>query len=1371
MLNVQQKNSLIIIITSFLVMLAFCTSCDQSLPFAQYEALYDLYNATHGLFWNWKKDTLSYGSIWEFPATFPVNVSTADLAAPCTQSWQGVLCALISTDHCAVIVLELPSYNLVGSISASLGQLSQLDYLDLASNKITYTIPSSIGQLVQLQYMDLSNNFISGDMPASIGLLSNLTALYLQINFLTGPIPSVITELFQLEILDFAANSLSGTIPSNIGRLAQLQQLDFSFTFLTGAMPTSLGKLSNLTNLFLQGSFLTESIPASLGYLSQLVDFTIDTNFLTGTIPSSLGQLSLLVYLFLDTNSLTGSIPASLAGLLLLQELYLEDNFLTGTVPSFLGQLTRLQYMYLNDNSLTGMIPTSLGQLLLLQYLGLQSNFMSREIPTFFGQLQQLTYLNMCNNSLTGTISPSVGTMNLLQNLYLNSNFLSGSIPSHLSNLDSINVFDVASNVLTGTLPASFSNLMNCVQLYVNGNELTGQLQDLFYPTNMLHALELLDISDNGFTGFFPGIVFSLPRLHTLVTSSNCFTGSLSGSDIPTKSDLQLISMDGLSSGRSCRKLSVVPLALLLFSHPNPGYVPNKLMHGAVPATLWSLPKLSSISLSGNGFTGPLDMGNFDISTTNITIVSLAYNRITGSIPTVMQTYGRFQYLDLSYNRFSGTLDPGFTFEVSASSTVNISVNLLSGSLPTKSTNLLEASPNLVSTVLIGNLFEFQISDVEPSVQSTATLYNGSFELNVAMAVSSITVALWFGVIMCVVLMQRKNTPAESVEEFNDAIAKWWRAYDLCNLVQTTQCWASFSVTLLNYAIIVTVTIFLGFTLLLVKLVPSFRGLYSVYEVQYGWAWSVVYLTGVAPAALILCFVTLISIFYYTSYYPLEQEKKSLHNLSNRRGNLDQFWQEYQKNGIYVTMIVMVFVVNGIVLVVANSLYISALGSPFLTLIQASLAIFKFTWSKSIIWALRRVAAQNQNKVYAGYFRTTRLAVLMFNFIVAHCFVTAIIDSACFRELFNQQDSFSSSGYSLSCAASYFFYVNGTFVKSCSGSSSSTGLQSGLTAEELAVPFVPPFIYNYQCGSALITNYVPVLLYNFFLTGFITPVVTLLFFYQPQAAQRCLPSWSRNLLFQPVHLLRDDDYGSGSYSGRGAVDIKTDSNQPRNSSMKKSESSIVSNVSGIRPRTIYKVTTTMDQLTVSTVVLMTFGLSAPFLAIVILCSMLSETVMLRLVLGRYLYACQSGPPGPRCRDVTISSLYSNSNSSGTSSSSCDDSSAFDIACCRVEEALEGSWREPFHSAFIVVLVTVLFWGLLIFDMLGEATNSSTAAELTVAWMMCAPLLIHWVVRMYLSLGLRERVAKSTLRALRRGSQRILIRMGKVEGTAPPASFS
>ncbi len=118
--------------------------------------------------------------------------------------------------------------------------------IDLSGNNLVGTIPASLGSLTYLEYLNLNNNQLTGSIPAELGNLSNLETLYLSYNQLKDVIPGELGNLTSLRELFLHNNHLSGAIPKELGNLANLEIFGLDSNLLIGPVPTELTKLTNL---------------------------------------------------------------------------------------------------------------------------------------------------------------------------------------------------------------------------------------------------------------------------------------------------------------------------------------------------------------------------------------------------------------------------------------------------------------------------------------------------------------------------------------------------------------------------------------------------------------------------------------------------------------------------------------------------------------------------------------------------------------------------------------------------------------------------------------------------------------------------------------------------------------------------------------------------------------------------------------------------------------------------------------------------------------------------------------------------------------------------------------------------------------------
>jgi hypothetical protein len=165
------------------------------------------------------------------------------------------------------------NYKNLTTLPKSIGNLTNLETLDLADNKLT-ALPDSIGNLTNLKILKLDMNDLKS-LPESIGNLTNLKILNLYMNDLKS-LPKSIGNLTNLETLDLYANKLK-ELPESIGNLTNLKTLDLEGNKLR-ELPESIGNLTNLETLVLYANKLKE-LPESIGNLMKSKIKSIDVGY------------------------------------------------------------------------------------------------------------------------------------------------------------------------------------------------------------------------------------------------------------------------------------------------------------------------------------------------------------------------------------------------------------------------------------------------------------------------------------------------------------------------------------------------------------------------------------------------------------------------------------------------------------------------------------------------------------------------------------------------------------------------------------------------------------------------------------------------------------------------------------------------------------------------------------------------------------------------------------------------------------------------------------------------------------------------------------------------------------------------------------
>lgn len=180
-----------------------------NIPTQEYDALYALYTATRGEYWNWKEPYSQLGYPWNF-----TTGSNGSIANPCADQWQGIGCSSCETaSNCHVTTIRLEHYRLRGYIPPEIGNLTHLTALRLNGNNLSEEpLPLELCCLFQLQELYATTCFLKGTIPPCIGQLHKLINIVLRFNFLTQTIPPLF-NLTSIKYIEFDNNHLTGPIP------------------------------------------------------------------------------------------------------------------------------------------------------------------------------------------------------------------------------------------------------------------------------------------------------------------------------------------------------------------------------------------------------------------------------------------------------------------------------------------------------------------------------------------------------------------------------------------------------------------------------------------------------------------------------------------------------------------------------------------------------------------------------------------------------------------------------------------------------------------------------------------------------------------------------------------------------------------------------------------------------------------------------------------------------------------------------------------------------------------------------------------------------------------------------------------------------
>ncbi|XP_028075676.1 probable LRR receptor-like serine/threonine-protein kinase At3g47570 [Camellia sinensis] len=206
-----------------------------------------------------------------------------------------------SLGKCPLVDLNLGGNNLSGTIPKQVLTLSSLLNLYLHDNHLVGSIQLEIGNLINLEQLDVSRNMLSGKIPSTLGNCVKLRFLYIQSNNFWGTLPSSLSYLRGIEKLDLSHNNFSGKIPDYFEGFVFLQKLDLSFNDFVGAVP-EIGIFKNATAISIRGNNkLCGGIPKLHLHSCNTKGFKRKrfTPILKIIIPTSFGLLGLVILLCL----------------------------------------------------------------------------------------------------------------------------------------------------------------------------------------------------------------------------------------------------------------------------------------------------------------------------------------------------------------------------------------------------------------------------------------------------------------------------------------------------------------------------------------------------------------------------------------------------------------------------------------------------------------------------------------------------------------------------------------------------------------------------------------------------------------------------------------------------------------------------------------------------------------------------------------------------------------------------------------------------------------------------------------------------------------------------------------------------------------
>lgn len=575
------------------------------------------------------------------------------------------------------------------------------------------------------------------------------------VNCVAAEIDSLEGRVYELILNGY---NLAGKIPRGISALSKLSEVVLAQNNLVGTIPHEFCYMSNLTYLDLELNQMFGTIPSCFfqNKTSQLDYLSLASNAFHGRLPNATRPLN-MTFLSVQNNVLSGSIPQSWTNnFKKLQTLYLSQNGFYGCID-VITHLSDIKYLGISQNYFSGTLPDDLSMITSLRSLYIHENDFVGTLPKSWENLVNLYYFSSFENRLTGRLPSNYSEWKKIVVFTVDDNHFTGPLPESYGTMQEMQQFTVYNNYFSGTLSSAFSKLRKLQLLLVQENKFVGNLDKVFNSTIQKY-LETVDFSMNAFTGILPTEVFT-DSLLSFSAFQTCFEGTIPDT-ICNAPNLQTLVLDGITSFCASNIWQSIP--------GSPQY--STPVKNGVPDCIWLLPNISTLHVSSNDLSGTIPALS---SYGNLTDLDLSFNRFVGTIPMELQTWTKLLNLNLKNNRFVGEIEGMNSLHYTRSATqpgisLSLSNNRLSGIIPMA---ILHA---LYIDIVDGNLFTCSSKHQPPySDPNSANYVCASNMLDISLfCFLAAGIVVFFCLCLAIIVLRNNGFRVSSYADEENAVLK-----------------------------------------------------------------------------------------------------------------------------------------------------------------------------------------------------------------------------------------------------------------------------------------------------------------------------------------------------------------------------------------------------------------------------------------------------------------------------------------------------------------------------------------------------------------------------------------------------------------------